>query len=151
VLIGRPRVLGLLLLLGSTTACSGAQTQPSVERTDVAVQSYAPPAGAPGYCTLLAGSPHLVGLPVAIGTLTARPGDVEAKLALSAAVGDLRAVGEEVARDDGTAALGAALDELTAALARAEAGPLTDAVRTAVSTGLDDVGLLVQPACDFPT
>jgi hypothetical protein len=150
VLIGRPRVLGLLLLLGATTACSGAQTQPSVERTDVAVQSYAPPSGAPGYCMLLAGSTHLVGIPVALGTLTSRPGDVEAKLFLSAAAGDLRAVGEQVARDGGTAALGAALDDLTAALARAGEGAVTDSVRSAIGTGLDDVGLLVQPVCDFP-
>lgn len=151
MLIRRSRVLGLLVLLGATTACSGAEAQPWIDRTHAAVQSYAPPSGAPGYCTLLAGSTHLVGIPVAIGTLTARPGDVEAKLALSAAVGDLRAVGEEVARDAGTAALGAALDDLTAALTRAEAGPITDSVRSAVSTGLDDVGLLVQPVCDFPT
>jgi hypothetical protein len=37
------------------------------------------------------------------------------------------------------------------ALGQARDGSLTDAVRTAISTGLDDVGRQVQPVCDFPT
>jgi hypothetical protein len=151
VLSGRTRVPGLLVLLTvtvATTACTGGESPQRLKRADVAVQSYAAPSGAPGYCASLAGSTHLTDVAVALGTLTARPGDVEAKLALTAAAEDLRAVDDELTEDD--AALDAALEELAAALDRAEQGPITDSVRAAVSGGLDDVGRLVQPVCDFP-
>ena len=152
--IGRPRVfLGLLVLLGATgasSACSGPEEQSRAERADVAVLSYAPPSGAPGYCASLAGSTQLTRIPTAIGTLTARPRDVESKLALAAAADDLRIVGEQVPRNGGTAELGASIDDLLTALTDATDGPVTDSVRSAISTGLDDVGRLVQPVCDFP-
>ena len=45
---------------------------------------------------------------------------------------------------------GASLEELVAALRTARDGRLTDAVRTSIGTGLDDVGRQVQPVCDFP-
>jgi len=154
VFIGRPRVfLGLLVLLGATgasSACSGPEEQSRAERADVAVLSYAPPSGAPGYCASLAGSTQLTRIPTAIGTLTARPGDVESKLVLAAAADDLRVVGEQVPRDGGTAELRTSIEALVTALADATGGPVTDSVRSAISTGLDDVGRLVQPVCDFP-
>jgi hypothetical protein len=153
VRIGGPRALGLLVLPGvvlAAAACTGDGPPSRGEPAGAAVQSYAPPSGAPGYCASLADTTHLTDVPVALGTLTARPGDVEAKLALRAAVDDLQAVGEEVPRTAGSAELGTALDALVAALDRAERGPITDSVRSAVGTGLDDLGRLVQPVCDFP-
>jgi hypothetical protein len=153
VRIGGSRALGLLVLPGvvlAATACTGENPRARAQPAGAAVQSYAAPSGAPGYCESLATTTHLTEVPVALGTLTARPGDVEAKLALRAAVDELQAVGEQVSQNARTAELGTALDDLVAALDRAEGGPITDSVRSAVSTGLDEVGRLVQPVCDFP-
>ena len=149
--IGRLRVLGLLVPLFAATACTsdGPETA-AVSRVDVAVQNYSPAEGVPAWCARLAGSPHLTGIPAAIGALTAREGDVEAKLALAAAVDDLEAVAAEIPEGAQTD-IAAALDGLAVSLTQATDGPLTDSVRAAVTTGLDDVGRLVQPICEFPT
>jgi hypothetical protein len=115
------------------------------------VQSYAPPSGAPGFCSTLAGSTHLTDLPEAVGTLTADPKDIEATLALTAAISELGDVLDGVREGVGFLELDTSLELLAAALRQAREGPLTDAVRTAISTGLDDVGRQVQPVCGFPT
>jgi hypothetical protein len=154
--VGRLRVAGLLFpLIGlfplvSLAACTGPDAS-IAERADAAVPSYAAPSAAPGFCAELAGTTHLTDLPVAVGTLTADPQDVEAGLALSAAIDELKAVLDEVRDAPDFAALGTSLEELVAALREAREGSLTDDVRTAIRSGLDRVGHLVQPACDYPT
>ena len=152
MLIGRLRVLGLaFLLVVGTAACDTSDAEPKVTRADVAVLSYSPPAGAPGFCAALAASTHLRGLPEALGTLTADPNDVEATLALTSAIGELQDVLDEVRARPGFLALDRSLTQLTDAVREARDGPLTDAARTAIGAGLDDVGHRVQPVCDFPT
>ena len=152
MLFGRLRVVGLLfLLVACTAACTGSDAELQVTRADVAVRSYTPPSGAPGFCAALAGSTHLSRLPEALGTLTADPDDVEATLALTSAIGELQDVLDEVRDRSGFLALDRALAQLTNAIRDARDGPLTDAVRAAIGTGLDDVGHQVQPVCDFPT
>lgn len=150
--IGRLRVLGLLFtFVACTAACDPSDAEPQVTRADVAVLSYSPPSGAPDFCAALAGSTHLTGLPEALGTLTADPDDVEATLALTSVIGELQDVLEEVRARPGFLALDRALARLTDAVREARDGPLTDPVRAAIGTGLDDVGHQVQPVCDFPT
>lgn len=150
--VGRPRVVGLLFLLLALAACTGSAPDPGpqVRRADAAVASYAPPSGAPGFCTELAGTTHVTGLPVAIGTLTADPHDVEAGVALNAAVDELRNVRADVPDQPGFLGLSTSLDELLDALREAQRGPLTDAVRTAISTRLEAFGVQAQPLCGFP-
>ena len=150
MLIGRLRVLGLLVPLLATTACTAGDPETAaVSRVDVAVQSYSPAEGVPVWCVRLARSPNLTGIPAAIGALTAREGDVEAKLALAAAVDDVEAVAAEIP-ESGQADLAGAFDRLGTALRQAQDGPLTESARAAVSTALNDVGRLVQPVCEFP-
>jgi hypothetical protein len=146
VLLRRFPALGLVFPLLAVTACTAGEASSTSRRTDVAVQSYAAPQGAPGYCLLLANSLHVTLLPRAIGTLTARPDDVEARLDLAAAADELTEVRDEA--DDSVVA--GAIDDLLDALAQARSGPLTASLVTSISTGLDDVGRLVQPDCDFP-
>jgi hypothetical protein len=122
-----------------------------VQRADVAVRSYVPLAGAPGFCAGLADSVHLTDIPEAVGTLTADPKDVEATLALTAAIDELTTARDAVRAGHGFLALDTALEQLATALRAARDGALSDAVGTAISSGLDDVGRLVQPACGFPT
>ena len=149
---GRLRVLGLLFpLVVGIAGCGGSDDEPQVVRADVAVRSYTPPSGAPGFCAALAGSTHLTRLPEALGTLTADPNDVEATLALTSAIGELQDVLDEVRSGPGFLALDRSLAELTDAVREARDGPLTDAVRAAISDALDDVGQRAQPVCDFPT
>jgi hypothetical protein len=151
--VGRPRVLGLLFLLLALAACTGSapESEPLVSRADVAVLSYAPPSGAPDFCTELAQTTHLTGLPVAIGTLTADPQDVEARLSLTATVDELRAVRADVPDQPGLLGLSTALDDLLDTLGDAQDAPLTDAVRTAISTRLEAFGVQAQPLCGFPS
>jgi hypothetical protein len=152
VLFGRLRVLGLLIpLLAATAGCTATEAQPRSTRADVAVRSYAPPSGAPGFCSTLAGTTHLPDLPEALGTLTADPEDVESTLALTAAIGELTYVRNEVEDGPDVTDLVSSLDGLVSALRQARERPVTDAVRTAISTGLDDVGRQVQLLCGFPT
>jgi hypothetical protein len=151
VLFRRFPVPGLLVLLVAGTAgCSTPDATASVERADVAVRSYAPPSGAPDFCAVLAGSSHLTDVPSAVGTLTADPEDIEAGLALTAAIGELKDVLDGVRAHSGFVELDSSLEQLAGALRDAREGPMTDAVRTAISTGLDDVGRQVQPVCGFP-
>ena len=58
---------------------------------------------------------------------------------------------DDVRTHPGLLALDRSLEQLAGALRKAGDGLLTDAVRTAIRTGLDDVGQQVQPVCDFPT
>jgi hypothetical protein len=147
VLVSRFRVAGLLVPLLATVACTGGEPEPAVRRSDVALQSYAAPGGAPAYCALLAESLHLTGVAGSVGMLTVRPGDVEARLQLAAAADELTAVRDEVSPDG---RLTHAIDGLVEALTEARSGSLTDSVRADISAGLDDVGRLAQPDCDFP-
>jgi hypothetical protein len=112
--------------------------------------SYVPAATAPGFCALLAGSRHLAGIPSAVGTLTTQPGNAAAQRDLSAAIGDLGAVLDDVRNGRARPDLETAVEQLVEALAAARDGALTRAVQDAISTGLDDVGRLVQPFCDLP-
>jgi hypothetical protein len=151
VLFRRFPVPGLLVLLvAGAGGCSTPGATASLERADVAVRSYAPPSGAPGFCTALAGSTHLTDVPSAVGTLTADPEDIEAGLALTAVIGELTDVLDGVRAHPGFLELGRSLEQLAGALREAREGPLTDAVRTAITTALDDVGRQVQPVCGFP-
>ena len=151
MLSGRLRLLGLpILLLTATAGCTSAGATAPPTRADVAVASYSPPAGAPGFCARLAASTRLTDLPSAIGVLTAEPGDIEANLDLDAAIEELRAVLEEVRSGAGQIKVETSIEELVEALRRAGQGPVTDTVRTAIVHGLDDVGARVPPICRFP-
>ncbi|TFV89889.1 hypothetical protein [Blastococcus sp. CT_GayMR16] len=150
-----PRRLPVLGLLVSTVALAGCLAEesapPPAPRADVAVLTYAPPSGAPDFCTALAGSTHLTDLPRAVGTLVAQPGDVAAALVLTGAITELDDVLDVVRRQPGFLVLDRSLEDLGGALREARDGPLTEVVREAISDGLDDIGDYVQPVCDFPT
>ena len=90
-------------------------------------------------------------MPAAIGTLAADPDDVEAGLELAAAIDELQAVADHVPARAGYLAVGTSLEKLVTTLRRARDGRLTHAVRTSISTGLDDVGRQAQTLCGFPT
>jgi hypothetical protein len=143
--------VSLLLVLLGGVACTGGEATETVTRADAAVPSYAPPDDAPGFCLMLAGSPHVDRVATAIGTLAARPGDAEAKLDLATATDLFAAVREEIGTDEERARLGDALDDLVAALSDAGSGDVTETLRKAISSRLEDVGRLVQSDCDFPT
>jgi hypothetical protein len=151
--LGRLGLLGLLIVLaGTATGCTGFADAGSEARpAGVAVPSYGLAPGTPAYCTSLAGSTHLTGIPAAVGVLSGRRGDVQAELDLAAAIDDLRAVLEAIEDDGGSPPLEAAVGELVAALSAARDGSMTSAVRDDISTALDDVGRLVQPVCRFPS
>ena len=148
---GGLRGVGLAFPLVALVGCTTAPSDPPVQRADVAVPSYAAPSGAPAFCVDLARTVHLTALPDAVGTLTARPEDVGAKLDLNAAGDELRDVLQQVDRQPGAGALAGALRELVAALREAGDVRLTDDIRTRISTGLDDVGRDAQSACEFPS
>jgi hypothetical protein len=150
VLFRRLRVLGLLVSLAGVAGCTSTVAEPESQRADVAVRAYAAPSGAPAFCDALADTTQLTSLPVVLGTLTADPQDVEANLALTAAVGELQDVLDDVRARRGFSALGTSVEDLIAALRQARDGQLTDAVRAWIGTRLDDVGRQVQPVCDFP-
>jgi hypothetical protein len=151
VVVGGLRVLGLLFPLIALAGCTAADDAPPVPRADAAVPSYAAPSGAPGFCATLAGTTHLTRLPVAVGTLTAQPQDVGAKLELTAAVDELNSVLDQVDGKPDLRALGTTVRELIGVLRDARDAPLTDAIRTKISTGLDDVGQRAQAVCGFPS
>ena len=135
--------LGLVvLLLGGASACTHAGTAPPENGADVAVRAYSPPSGVPGFCTLLADSTHLTGLPEAVGTLTVDPGDVEAKLLLTAAIAELDDVLADLAEDPGSLALDHSVDELLTTLQDVRDAGLTETAQTAIASGLDDIGHL---------
>lgn len=151
MLLGRPGVLGLLVVLGATAGCSAEAEQPSRLAADVAVAAYEPAAGAPHFCALLAASTHLTGLPGAVGSMAAESRTVEAQLDLSAGIAELRAVLDDVRSETGYTDVETVLQDLVVSLTSAIQGPLTDVVRVAISDGLDAVGRRVQPVCTFPT
>ncbi len=145
----RPGVLGLLILLGAVTGCKSAADP--VEPADAAVPSYAAPPGAPDFCTMLAGSTRIAGIPRAVGALAAETGTAHAHVMLTGGIDDLGAVLDEVRAEDGHERLGTALERLVATLTSVRDRPLTDSARADVSAELDAVGRYVQPVCQFPS
>lgn len=148
--IGRPSILGLLVLVSMTVSCSADTDEPAPVESDAAVASYAAPDDAPSFCTRLARSTHLTAIPTAVGSLAAGTDAIEARVTLSGAIRELRAVRDDVRAEGGFEALEADLAGLVEALTLAMDGPLTDPVRIAVADGLDGVGELAQPVCRFP-
>jgi hypothetical protein len=143
-------VLGLLFPLAAMTACTTADA-PHAQLADVAVPSYAPPSGAPDFCATLAGTTHLAGLPVDLGTLMAQPDDVGARLELTAAADELKSVLDQVHDRRDRGALGSSLQDLVRVLRDARDGPATDAVLAKIAAGLGDVGRRAQTLCGFPS
>ncbi|WP_324276340.1 hypothetical protein [Blastococcus brunescens] len=142
----------LICLILPLAGCAGvADAGPGTRSADVAVPSYRPTPDAPDYCDALAGSTHLAGVPAAVGVLAAERGDVEAELELTAAIDELRLIGDGVSDQGGSPRLRAAVDDLVDALNSARDDGVTTSVREVVSAALDDVGRLVQPACRFPS
>ena len=150
---GRLRGFGLVVAVAGVAGCTHSATDmPSREgRAGVAVPSYAPPAGTPDFCGLLAGTTSLTAVPAALGMLAADADVVEARLTLSAAIDELQGVLDHVPPRGGNLAVGTSLEQLITALLRARDRRLTDDLRTSISTGLDDVGRQAQTACGFPT
>lgn len=146
--LGRYLVLGLIVL--AATVAFGSDEQPAPDRTAVALPSYTPPVGAPGFCTLLADSTRLTRIPTAVGTLAARPDDGVALGDLTAAVTELQIVLDEIVGTDRYAQLEATLHDLTAALSEATDEPVTEGAWRRIGRGLDDLGAQVQPLCEFP-
>lgn len=151
MIFGRPRVLGLLFLLGSLTACTSQASAPPEPSGIAALPSYEAPSGAPGFCTLLAGSTHLAQVPSALGTLTVDPSDPAARQVLAAAVDDLRAVLDNVRSDVAHADLESAVEDLVGTLTAASGGRLDDGTGEAVGAALTTIGEQAQPACEYPT
>jgi hypothetical protein len=138
------------VVLAALTACmSSEESGPPVD-ADVALPAYEAPGGAPGFCTRLASLEELDRLPVSIGTLAART-DVEARTQVTSAARELLAVLSDVRTEGGHDGLATALEDLVGALGEVGGGPLTDRVRSAVTAGLEQVGVQAQPACGFPT
>ncbi len=150
--LGRLRLPGLLiLLLLAITGCSSADAGAPRLPPDAAVASYVPPAGAPSFCSTLARGGDLVGVSRAMGVRTVAPQDVEATLALSGAITELRGVLGDMKSQGSPHGLEASVENLVNVLQQARDGTVTDALRTAVVSGLDDVGSRLQPICGFPT
>lgn len=147
----RPGILGLLILLGAVTGCKGDADRAEPVSADAAVPSYAAPPRAPDFCTTLAGSTRIAGIPRAVGALAAGTGTVEARLELTGGIDDLRAVLDDVRGEDRDERLESALERLVATLADVRDGPLTAAARADVSADLDAVGRHVQPVCQLPS
>src|SRR5688572_6282503 len=110
--IGGPRWLGPLLLLGATAGCVAPVDATPPERGAVAVASYQPPEGAPAFCRLLADSVHVDGLPVAVGTLIADPGNRAAVQQLEDVLAELETVLADVPGEERYAELTAGLEDL---------------------------------------
>jgi hypothetical protein len=147
----RTAFLGIpALLLAAVVGCTSADGARPAPGAGGAQPSYVVPDGAPGFCEQLASATELTELPTSIAVLVTGP-DVEARTQVSKAIRELRAVladARDVAGQEGVAA---ALDELVTVLTQLSGGVVTDAVRAAVSTGLEQVGAQTQPVCEFPT
>jgi len=139
----------LLVLVTATAGCT-AEAAETHAADGIAVAAYQPPAGAPRFCTELAGSTHLTTLPRAVGTLAAKSDDVDARHDVNLAIADLEPVLTEVRARREYPALDTALADLVAALHKATEASLDDGVTKAISSGLDAVGEQVQPVCRFP-
>jgi hypothetical protein len=140
-----PLVTGLLLLAVALAGCSGADHD--VVETAAA---YEPPAGAPDFCTRLAGAAHVDDIPAAVGAIAADARTAEARADLTAAIGELRDVLGAVRDDGGYPRLDSALDDLVAGLIVTSSGPLSEGTQLAISSNLDAVGRQAQTACEFP-
>lgn len=151
MLIRRPSVLGLLIPLAAVTGCEGPADRDEAVSTDAAVVSYEAPAGAPAFCSTLAGSTRIADLPRAVGALAAETGTVEARLQLTAGIDDLQAVLDEVRAEGGHERLRSALEQLVTTLAGALDSPLPDSAGSDISVDLDAVGRQAQPICQFPS
>ncbi|WP_040337186.1 hypothetical protein [Candidatus Blastococcus massiliensis] len=143
--------LGLpALVLAAIVGCGADDEARPEAGVEVALPSYDPPDGAPGFCADLASTRELGALPTSMGALAAGP-DVEARTQVSRAVRELRDVLSDI-RDDGDHDdLAAALDGVVTALGQVIEGEATDQVRAAVTSGLEQVGATAQPVCGFPT
>ncbi len=139
-----------LLVLAAVAGCAWTGDPPPTRGVAAAVPSYEAPAGAPAFCTRLASMAELGQLPVAIGTLTAGK-DVESRAQVSGVVRELRGVLADVRAEGGHGGLATALDGLVQALGQVGEGPLREPVPGAVTAGLEQVDLQVQPVCGFPT
>jgi len=145
-------LLGLLVLLGATTGCSApAAATPRAVAATPALPGYRPPAGAPALCVMLARSSHLAGVAPALGALAAGAGTTGAQRRLADAADDLRAVLTEARGERADAAVVVALEKLVAALSSASHGTPAADVPVRIRTGLDAVGTLTQPVCEFPS
>lgn len=137
------------LVLAALAACGPADdARPAAG--GAALPSYDAPAGAPDFCTRLAGIGGLNRLPVSVGTLLSGA-HVEARTQVSQVVRELRGVLADVRDDGGADDLGTALEELVQSLGSAVDGPLTPPVGDAVAAALQQVGAQAQPLCGFPT
>ena len=151
MIFGRPRVVGLLILLGSLTACTSHASAPPEPSGTAALPGYDAPSGAPAFCALLAGSTHLAQVPSALGTLAVDPSDPAARQVLAAAVDDLRAVLDDVRSDVAHADLETAVEDLVGTLTEAAGGRLGDGTGEVVGAALTAIGEQAQPVCEFPT
>jgi hypothetical protein len=147
----RPAVLGLLVLFGTLTGCTSEASTPPEASGSPALRGYSAPAGAPGFCELLAGSTHLGSLPTALGTLVVDGSDAGARQEVAGAVDDLRAVLDDVRDSVEHADLETAVEELVDALTSASGGRPPDELSTTVAAALAAVADEAQPVCEFPT
>jgi hypothetical protein len=151
MIIRRPAVLGLLFLLGSLSACTSEASTPPEASGVAALQGYRAPTGAPHFCSLLAGSTHLRGIPTALGALAVDTADAGARQQLAGAVTDLRAVLDDIRLDVEHADLETAVEDLVDALTVAAGGRLPAELSDTVAAALTDIADIAQPACGFPT
>jgi hypothetical protein len=142
--------LTLLSLVCLATACTAGDDPEPTSETGVAIASYRPPAAAPEFCSLLAGSAEITGLPPALGRLAVTTRDVEAQLSVTGAVEELRGVLSAVREDGEHRLLESELDRLVTALVEARDGEVDEQLAGEVSDALDAVGERVQPICRFP-
>jgi hypothetical protein len=149
--IGGPPWLGLVVAVGLTTGCTAPAEAPAPPGGEPAVAAYRAPAGAPAFCARLAGSTRVTDVPLAIGRLTADPGNRHAVAQLRYAGGDLEAVLADVSGQDRYDDVAVGLEDLLAALHSATVNPVDDALGTRIVDRLAAVGTLVQPVCEFPT
>ncbi len=148
--ISGPQWLGPLILLGAVAGCTASVDADPRGAGDPAIPSYQPPEDAPPFCSTLADSVHVDGMPVALGTLTADPEDRVAVAQLEDARAELEDVLAAVPDEERYAELTAGLEYLLAAVHSATVNPVEDDLRTRISTRLDAFGSLVQPVCVFP-
>lgn len=145
--------LPVLVLLASLAACGpdeDARPAAAPDTGTAAAPAYAAPDGAPGFCSRLASGEELTRLPVSVGLLVTGT-DVEARAQIGRVMRELRGVLADVREEGGHDGLATALDGLVRSLGSVVVGPLTDAVRGSVTTGLQQVGAQAQPVCGFPT
>jgi len=149
--IGGPTWLGLVVVIGVTAGCTAPAEAPAPPGSEPAVAAYRAPAGAPRFCARLAGSTRVAVVPLAVGTLTAEPGNRHAVAQLRYAISDLGAVLDDVSGQHRYDDVAVGLENLLAALHSATVNPVDDSLRSRITDRLSAVGTLVQPVCEFPT